>query len=246
MNRFVALPLLALAFACTPQQSASGPEAFVKTIYQTLETSKGEQSTPVSAIPMTAELSGLMKQAETNAGDGAPVFDGDLAGNCQDCTGFSDLKVQAAPTAATPKGHAVVDATFKLFQNEPKHVQWDLVETPEGWRVDNIVSDGFDVRAIAKEVIATPPAPAADTEGDTAVACLAYLDLQAEALKKTAPSDDRSALTAANAAWRKKAETFFKPDELAQYYASSIAVFDDLAPAELKAKSDECLAQAPA
>jgi hypothetical protein len=162
MKRFAVLPLLAFAFACTPQPSAPTSEAIVKAIYRTLGTSKGQQTTPLSAIPMTAELDALIKQAEASAGDGAPVFDGDLAGNCQDCTGFSDLRIQASPTAAA-NGHALVDANFKLFQNEPKHVQWDLLETPEGWRIDNIVSDGFDVRAIAKEVIATPPAPVADT-----------------------------------------------------------------------------------
>ncbi|MFT3726045.1 MAG: hypothetical protein QM773_20970 [Hyphomonadaceae bacterium] len=165
MKRFAALPLLAFAIACTPQPSATepvaaavtGPEAVVKAIYQTLETSKGEKTTPLSAIPMTAELDGLIKQAEAAAGNDGPVFDGDFAGNCQDCTDFSDLKIEVA-TSAAPKGRAIVNADFKLFQSEPKHVQWDLIETPEGWRVDNIVSDGFDVRAIAKELIATPPA----------------------------------------------------------------------------------------
>lgn len=164
MKRYAALPLLALAFACTPQPSApetaaatTGPEAVVKAIYQTLETSKGEKTTPVSAIPMTAELDALIKQAEAAAGNDGPVFDGDFAGNCQDCTDFSDLRIEVA-TSAAPKGRAIVNADFKLFQSEPRHVQWDLIETPEGWRVDNIVSDGFDVRAIAKELIATPPA----------------------------------------------------------------------------------------
>ncbi len=158
MRRTLALATFALA-ACTPQPSATGPQAVVKAIYRTLETSHGDETTPLAAIPMTAELDALVKQAEARSGDGAPVFDGDLAGNCQDCMDFSDLRIQTS-TSAAPKGHAVVDASFKLFQNEPKRVQWDLVETPEGWRVDNIVSDGFDVRAIAREVIATAPAPA--------------------------------------------------------------------------------------
>jgi hypothetical protein len=164
MKRFAALPLLALAIACTPQPPTpettagmAGPEAVVKAIYQTLETSKGEATTPLSDIPMTAELDALIKQAEAAAGNDGPVFDGDFAGNCQDCSDFSDLKIGMAATAA-PRGRAIVNADFKLFQSEPKHVQWDLIETPEGWRVDNIVSDGFDVRAIAKELIATPPA----------------------------------------------------------------------------------------
>lgn len=164
MNRFAAaLPLLVLA-ACAPPQSATGPEATVTAIYDTLAKSKGAQSTPVSAIPMTAELAALTRQAEaTTAPDEAPVFDGDIAGNCQDCTEFSGLKIERS-AATAPAGHTLVDAHFTLFQKEPRNVQWDLVETPEGWKVDNIVSDGFNVRAIASEVIAAaaaapPPAP---------------------------------------------------------------------------------------
>ncbi len=243
MTRLAALPLLALAFACTPQTAATGPEAVVRAIYQTLEASKGEKTTPQSAIPMTAELDALVKQAEAVAGDDGPVFDGDLAGNCQDCTDFSDLRIEVA-TSAAQKGRAIVNADFKLFRSEQKHVQWDLIETAEGWRVDNIVSDGFDVRAIAKDIIATPPLP--DTDGDRAVECLAYLGLHGDALKKATPPGDTTAIDKAAGAWRKTAETFFKPDELAQYFASSIDVLDDLKPQELKAKADECAMKAPA
>jgi hypothetical protein len=160
MKPISALALLMLAAACSPQPSAAGPEASVTAIYKTLVTSKGEQATPTTAIPMTPELDALLKKVESvSASDGgAPVFDGDLAGNCQDCSDFADLKIERAKTAGA-QGHTLVDAHFTLFKKEAHTVQWDMVETPEGWRVDNVVSEGFDARKIANQAITAAKAP---------------------------------------------------------------------------------------
>jgi len=118
--------------------------------------SKGDKTTPITDIPMTADLDALLKkvQAASPSDGDAPVFDGDLAGNCQDCSGFADLNIERSKAAA-PQGHTYVDAHFKLFKTEAHTVTWDMVETPKGWQVDNIVEGAdFDARKIANEGIA--------------------------------------------------------------------------------------------
>ncbi len=232
-----------LAAACSNERPASLAETTVIALYQPLVVSKGEDSTPITSIPMTPELDALTKQAAKAAGDDFPAFDFDPAGLCQDCTGFSDLKVvHAEPNAIATEtpGHTLVQASFKLQPGTSRAVYWDMVETPNGFVVDDIIAEGFSLRRTAEEGIA-----AVDTEGDKAVECMAYIRLHAEALKTAAPAADTTALEAAEANWRKTAEAFYMPDELAQYFASSIAVLDDLTPAEIKMHAEACLAPPP-
>jgi hypothetical protein len=192
----------------------------------------------------------LIKQAET-ASDG-PVFDWDLAGNCQDCTGFTGLKLSRPETAKDLElspGNTLVEANFTTAGDERHFVYWDMAKTPEGWRVDNIMAEGLNLRAVASSVIAAAEEERrlqTNTEGDEAVACMALVALQAGALAKAAPPGDTSALDAANAAWRRKAEALFSADALAQYLASSVAVLDDTPAEELKTRAADCAARAPA
>lgn len=166
MKRVFGLSLLALAAACTPATpAASGPEAVVEKIYQTLVDSKGSKTTPLADIPMTDDLKALVDKAEA-AGQARnePVFDGDFAGNCQDCSGFTALKVAPKADARLAAGHKAVEASFKLYADVPRTVTWDMVEAGGGWRADNIVSDGVDLRKVAQESIDTPVATPAPTE----------------------------------------------------------------------------------
>jgi hypothetical protein len=159
MKRALGLVLLMLT-ACTPAAPVSGPEAVVTAIYKPLVESKGEKGMSLGEMPLTDELKELIGRAE-EAGKGEPVFDGDFAGNCQDCSGFTDLRITRRTDTGLAAGRAGVEATFKLFMNEPRSVTWDMVETPDGWRVDNILSEGIDLRKIAQETIDNAAAPAA-------------------------------------------------------------------------------------
>jgi hypothetical protein len=239
MKRALGLVLLMLA-ACTPAAPLSGPEAVVQAIYRPLVESKGEKGMPLAEMPLSDELKALVAKAE-EASKGEPVFDGDFAGNCQDCTGFSDLKLTLRKDTGLAAGRAGVDAAFKLFQKEPKSVTWDMIEAPDGWRVDNILSEGVDLRKIAQEAIDS----GLSSEIDDAVECLAYLDLAAAGAKAAKPPQDATKLEASSAAWRKKAEGLLKPDELAQYYASSVAVYDDLTPSDLSGAAGVCVDKTP-
>ena len=166
MKRVITLLLLALPAACMPE--AADPEAVVQKIYQPLADSKGEKTTALADMPLSEELAALVEKAEA-AGKARdePVFDGDFAGNCQDCAGFSDLRISARADAGLPAGHKAVEASFKLFGDQARSVVWDMVETPQGWRVDNVVSEGIDLRQVAQESINAPPATTAEPQPAT-------------------------------------------------------------------------------
>ncbi len=242
MKRAIAV-LSLFAAACSGEQPVSQAEQTVIALYQPLITSKGEQSTPVASIPMTPELEELTRQAVRASGEQLPVFDVDPAGLCQDCSGFADLKVapaEANAIATAAEGHTLIQASFRIPPAPARTVYWDMVETPTGWRVDNILAEGFSLRQIAEDAVAS-----VDTDGDTAVECMAYLRLHADALKVASPAADTAALEAADASWGTTAEAFFSPDDLAQYLASSVGVLDDLTPDEIRTHAEACLAPPP-
>jgi hypothetical protein len=78
-----------------------------------------------------------------------------------------------------------------------------------------------------------------------AVSCMAYLALQGAAVSEGRAQGDAATLDAAATAWRALAEQKYLADELAQYFASSVAAFDDMPEAELTLLSGVCAANAP-
>lgn len=165
MHRFVAaLTFLTLA-ACTPPPGADpGAIAAVRDIYQTAQPHLGHDITPVEAIPMTDELKSLLDRAEAQAdARDEPFIEGDLAYACQDCTSIGDLQIgpqSGAEQEPTEAGHQWVVATFMLNGNEDRRMLWDMKQTAQGWRVDNIIANGADLRGEAQAYIDTPEAPA--------------------------------------------------------------------------------------
>lgn len=159
--------LLTLAFAlaaCTPP-ATDGPEGVIMDLYATVQQNIGQRSTPIDAIPMTDDLRSLVDQAEAAAdARNEPFIGGDLAADCQDCTSLTDLVVGAQTHAeAVPPApdHRMVEARFTLNGNEPRQVIYDMVETPQGWRVDNILSEGFNLRTEAQAYLQNAPEEAA-------------------------------------------------------------------------------------
>jgi len=242
MKRTIAFTLLALA-ACTPAPTPE-PAATVERIYKDISESKGEKGTDIAAIPMTEELAMKLQEVESTA-DG-PVIDWDIAGNCQDCTGFSDLKV-GAPKTPLPEtaGHTMIEARFKFPTEGEKSLLWDMVKVGDAWKVDNIETEGFNLRVILDEQLGAQAAARAEA-GDAAVQCMTFIRLESDALAKAKPPGDVAALEHAFAIWKTKAEAEFTADELSQFFASNVAVMDDTPLAEIKAKADACVAQVPA
>ncbi len=101
------------------------------------------------------------------------------------------------------------------------------------------------------EAPAAPATPVAEvvsgaTGVDQAVACMAYLALKQTALEAQSPPGDVTAVRAALNDLEGLALQSMTPDEVAQYYASSVAVEDDASPAKMEVTSAWCLANKPA
>jgi len=149
----VAFTLLALA-ACAPAPS-TGPEAAITDLYVQVQQNVGQRTiTPIDAIPMTDDLAGLVERARAaTLARGEPFIEGDIPANCQDCTSITDLVIGAQTgieQVPAPDGHRMVEARFTLNGEDPRAVLYDMIETPDGWRVDNILTEGFNLRAEAQ------------------------------------------------------------------------------------------------
>ncbi len=242
MKRTFALALLALA-ACTPAP-LSEPAATVEKIYQPLIDSKGDKTTDLATIPMTTELALLIQEVESTA-DGV-VFDGDFAGNCQDCTGFSNLKVSddTETKLAIGEGHKLIRADFKLLE-ETRSVLWDMVQQDGVWKVDNILTNDFNIRGVAEEAVAGQ-ATDRKAAGEAAITCMAFLRLEADQLELKKTSGNSAQIEAAFEAWKVRATAEFAEDDLMQRLSSSLDVLQNTPFAEIKTKSDACIASAPA
>jgi len=103
----------------------------------------------------------------------------------------------------------------------------------------------FGLVSLALSVIAIGACGEPHGKTDDPVACMAYLSLQSGAVLEGRAQGDSAALDLANAAWRTHAEQKYTADELAQYYASTVAVFDDASPEDLPLLAAHCASSAP-
>ncbi|ANP47223.1 hypothetical protein [Candidatus Viadribacter manganicus] len=103
----------------------------------------------------------------------------------------------------------------------------------------------FGLAGLALSVLAIGACGEPDYKEADAVTCMAYLALQSAAVSEGRSAGDAATLDAAGAAWRTLAEQKYSADELAQFFASSVAVFDDVAAPELAQISTACLSHAP-
>lgn len=153
---------LSVLAACAPRNEA-GPEDAVLGIYQQVQQNIGQRATPLDAIPMTDDLRNLVDRAQAAAAArDEPFIDGDIAADCQDCTSIENIVVgaQTDPEAIpAAEGHRMIEARFTLNGDEPRSVLYDMIETPEGWRVHNIISHGFDLRAESQAYLDGEPPP---------------------------------------------------------------------------------------
>ena len=103
-----------------------------------------------------------------------------------------------------------------------------------------------EAKAPAAPPASVAPVVAAATGVDQAVACMAYLALKQGALEAQTPPGDVTAVRAALNDWEGLALASMTPDEVNQYYASSVAVEDDASPATVDVTSAWCVANKPA
>lgn len=161
MRTLLVTSIIACLAACAPRAD-TGPEDTVLHIYEQVQQNIGQRATPLEDIPMSEDLRSLVERAQTAAAArDEPFIDGDLAADCQDCTSISDIAIgpQTGPEAIpAAEGRRIVEARFTVNGDEPRSVLYDMIETPEGWRVHNVISHGFDLRAEAQAYLNAPDA----------------------------------------------------------------------------------------
>ncbi len=103
----------------------------------------------------------------------------------------------------------------------------------------------FALVGLALSVVAIGACAEPHYKDADAVTCMAYLALQSAAVSEGRVSGDTAALDGAVAAWRSLAERKYPAEELAQYFAVSVAAFDEIAVSDLELVSAACMAHAP-
>lgn len=103
----------------------------------------------------------------------------------------------------------------------------------------------FALVGLALSVVAIGACGDGQSKDADAVACMAYLSLQSTAVHDGRVPGDVAALDGASAAWRSLAAQKYSADELAQYFASSVAAFDGISASDLEQVSTACVAHAP-
>lgn len=163
---FAALALLALA-ACTPPGTIGAAETPVRDLYAVAQENIGHTITSLDVIPMTDDLRNLVDRGhEAAAARGEPFIEGDIVLNCQDCETITGLEIgpQAGPEPVpAAEGHVIVEARFTINGDQPRAVLYDMTETAQGWRVDNILADGFNLRTEAQAYLEDEAAPLEET-----------------------------------------------------------------------------------
>lgn len=156
MRVLVAVALgLALAACSPPQPAADRVEAVIRAVYAaaTGRAAHG-QVTSVDDVPLSDALAASIREASAVAeANNEPFIDGDIVLACQDCSAVGGLAI--ATTTPPANGRAVVEAHFTV-DAAVRVESFDMVETPQGWRIDNIRSaDGYDLRRAASDEIAS-------------------------------------------------------------------------------------------
>ncbi len=173
----MALAALTMA-ACAPQ--GDPPQTVVEQIYMTSTAAIERGQIRSDYIPFTDTLAAAIAEGTRLANErDEPFIEGDLASGCQDCSNLTDLTI----TTTTPpaNGRAIVRAVFKV-DGQDRDMSYSMVETAEGWRVDNITSpDGFDLRAIASAYAETAARTCAQEMGEAQAANLVRQCLQVSA-----------------------------------------------------------------
>ncbi len=147
----VAAGSVAVLAACSretpPEAPATGPDPAetIRPLYDRYMTEGAEfpsleQQAPWSAA-MLASLQSMMARSQAQ---GEPILDFDPLIDAQD---YQLTNLNVATEALAENSHATVRASF-TNAGAPTEVVYDLIWENGGWRVDNIRSSRWDLRAI--------------------------------------------------------------------------------------------------
>jgi hypothetical protein len=129
--------LAACSPSSQPSQAAQTPEAVVRAVYDAAaQRNAHDQATNVDDVPLSDSLRALVRQAASAAeANDEPFIDGDIVLDCQDCSPLSAVTVTT--TSSPANGHATVEARFTVA-GSARVETWEMVETAQGWRADNM------------------------------------------------------------------------------------------------------------
>lgn len=149
----LALSVIAVAACTPPAQDANAPPAptgpdpaaTIQPLYdpylaEGAQLPALEQQAPWSAA-MLASLRAMMARSQAQ---GEPILDFDPLIDAQD---YQLTNLNVATDAVVANSHATVRASF-TNAGAPAEVVYDLVWEDGGWRVDNIRTSRWDLRAI--------------------------------------------------------------------------------------------------
>ena len=155
LNRRVFVVAAAALAACTRAAPGADPVATVQPLYTPYVENRNPPDL-LNAAPWTPELRGLLERArDTGRRRGVAVIDFDPIIDGQDWTIDAVGVTLSAPPA---DGRAEVTAHFNNAGDDVS-VVYDLVEVDGGWRVDNIRTENWSLRALlASAGIAPEPA----------------------------------------------------------------------------------------
>ncbi len=126
-------------------RAMTDPAAVVRTLYAPYITDETPPPVLADAAPWSARMQAdiAAMQARTSEGDG-PSLDFDPIIDAQD---FQLSNISATTDGVVEGSHAVVRAQFNNI-GEPQEVIYDLVWEDDRWKVDNIRTRAWDMRAI--------------------------------------------------------------------------------------------------
>lgn len=155
-RRFFAAVAAAALAACSQAQPGADPVATIQPLY----TPYVEDRNPpglMDAAPWTPEMRVLLQRAREHAREAnEPVVDFDPIIDGQD---WDIDAVSVTLTSPPQEGRAEVSARFSNAGDDVT-VIYDMVEADGGWRVDNIRTDHWSLRALLADAGIAPDAPA--------------------------------------------------------------------------------------
>lgn len=151
-NTLAALAMLALA-ACSGASPGADPASTIQTIY----TPYIEDRNPpdlLSAAPWTPEMRALLEESLERSQDGEPIIDFDPFIDGQD---WQIDTVAVTLTSPPNEGRSEVTARF-VNAGEDVQVVYEMREADGGWRIDNIRTEHWSLRALLADQGIAPSA----------------------------------------------------------------------------------------
>jgi hypothetical protein len=153
---FLSVAAGAVLASCTPPQQAKQEEAttapdpaeIIRPLYERYMTDPAATTFPVleEQAPWSASMrQSLIDMMARSQAANEPILDADPFVMAQD---WQISAVAVSTESVVANSHAVVRARFVNI-DQPREVVFDMVWEDNGWRVDNIRGDGFDLREVA-------------------------------------------------------------------------------------------------